>query len=235
MNSSERRRHRRKSLTNPTTHVVARPKDQTKSQVVTTSKTTEHKEQNRQGISSDVASRRVTRYGLWTLKWLWRATVFFGFWLGIVTGYLALLPRVSVSQNEQLDPSNTFSSPFIISNDGPLPMENVRFTCGIVDVKHENGPEMVGDANFGTTFFVLKDKNGKPSVMNFGSLEMMPGERSTMPSCSYPWLNPIENADVGIVVDFRIGYSFFSTRRIFRFGTLKDSAGKLHWFPLPIK
>jgi len=155
--------------------------------------------------------------------------------LGIATGYLALLPRVSVSRNEQLDPSNTFSSPFIISNDGPLPMENVRFTCGIVDVKHENGPEILGDINFGTAFFVLKDKNGNPAVMNFGSREMMPGERSTMPSCSYPYLNPIERANIGIVVDFRLGYTPFETKRIFRFGTLKDSSGKLHWFPLPVK
>ena len=64
--------------------------------------------------------------------------------LGIVTGYLALLQHVSVSQNEQLDPANAFSSPFIVSNDGPLPMENARFRCGIVDVKHQFGGESKG-------------------------------------------------------------------------------------------
>jgi hypothetical protein len=160
---------------------------------------------------------------------------FFAAILGIVTGYLALLPRISVSQNDQLDPSNTFSSPFIISNDGPLPIENVRFACGIIDVKHENGPEMIGDQNFGSRFFVMHDKEGKIAGFNLGSPEMLPGERSTIPSCSYPWLNPVEYANIGIVVEFRIGYTPFPGRRVFRFGTLKDAAGKLHWFPFPIK
>jgi len=157
--------------------------------------------------------------------------------LGIVTGWLALLPRVSVSQNEQLDPDNTFSSPFIISNDGPLPLENVRFMCGIVEVKHEKGPDVIGDAKFGTHFFILTDKNGNAAPQNFGSPEMLPGERSTMPSCTYPYLNPVENATIGVVVDFKIAYAPFipDQRRIFRFGTLRDIAGKNHWFPLPVK
>jgi hypothetical protein len=155
--------------------------------------------------------------------------------LGILTGYLALLPRVSVSQNEQLDPDNTFSSPFIISNDGPLPMENVMFRCGIAGAKIKEGPEIKGAPNFGTSFIVLTDKDGKIAAQNLGSPEMLPGERSTMPYCSFPWLNPVEGADIGIVVTFRVGYTPFSQTRVFQFATLKDASGKLHWFPFPVK
>src|SRR5712691_9035574 len=39
--------------------------------------------------------------------------------LGVVTGYLALVPKVTVTQTESLVPVDPFSAQFIISNDGP--------------------------------------------------------------------------------------------------------------------
>lgn len=231
MNSKQRRHERRKDLKNSKDHTDADSKDQTQSAAKMTDKKGTHKKPSLPTDRTEPAWRIAKR----TSKIVGKVILDLGFVLGVVTGYLALLPRVSVSQNDQLDPDNAFSSPFIVTNDGPLPMESVRFTCGIVDVKHQNGPEVVGDANFGTHFFMLKDKDGKIATQNFGSPEMMPGERSTLPSCSYPYLNPVENANIGIVVDFRVGYTFFPARRVFRFATLKDNNGKIHWFPFPVK
>lgn len=154
--------------------------------------------------------------------------------LGIVTGYLALLPRVSVSQGELLNPAETFSNPFIVSDDGPLPLEDVTFRCGLGEAKLENGPQMFGAPHFGSSFFIL-NKNGQPSLPIFHDAEMLPGERATIPYCSVPWTNPVENADIGIEVKFRIGYTFIHTTRTFQFVTRKDSAGNLHWFPDPLK
>ena len=133
---------------------------------------------------------RLQRFSKWTIKWLWKATIFFGFWLGIVSGYFGLLQRISVSQNEQLDPSDPFSSPFIVSNDGPLPIENVLFRCGLGRTTYERGkgpPAVIGGENFGSSFIFMPDATGKLPPQNFGSSEMNPGERSTIPSCPYPF------------------------------------------------
>ena len=136
--------------------------------------------------------------------------------LGIVTGYVALEPRVSVSQNEQLDPNDPFSSPFIVSNDGPLPMENVRFTCGIGSTHYEHGPTVKGAPNYRTNFIFLPDAKGNLPVQNFGAIEMKPGERSTIPSCNYPFPKSVEGADIGIVVNFRIAYIHVNAERVFQ-------------------
>jgi hypothetical protein len=152
-----------------------------------------------------------------------------------VTGYVALVPSISVSQNEQLDPNDPFSSPFIVSNNGPLPIEQVRFTCGIGQVTHDKGPTVKGAPNGGTSFIFLPDASGKLPAQNFGDVEMNPGERSTIPSCNYPFPGPIEGADIRIVVTFRIGYTPLTKTRIFRFATLADASKRLHWYPYPLK
>jgi hypothetical protein len=233
MNSKERRTLRRmaEKLISKITAKRADPEDQTQSP---TEKSTKKQ------VDKELSPPKSGTSGAWhTAKRIAQilGTVigFLAAILGILTGYLALLPRVSVSQNEQLDPTNTFSSPFIISNEGPLPLEDAKFRCGIAEAKIEKGPDIRGAPNFGTSFFVLKDQNGNNAVQNFGSPEILPGERSTMPSCSFPWLNPVENADIGIVVTFRVGYTPFPGTRVFHFSTLKDVSGKLHWFPLPVK
>jgi hypothetical protein len=158
--------------------------------------------------------------------------------LGLLTGYLSLLQHISVSRNEQLDQNDTFSSPFIVSNDGPLPIENVRFRCGLGRTTYDKGkgpPEVIGGENFGSSFIFMPDATGRLPMQNFGSSEMNPGERSTIPSCAYPFPKDISGGDIGIVVDFRIGYTPFAGKRIFRFRTLADANGKLHWFPFPLK
>jgi hypothetical protein len=154
--------------------------------------------------------------------------------LGLVTGYLSLIPRVSVSQGDLLNPAYTFSNPFIVSNGGPLPLETVTFRCGVGEAKLTNGPQVQGAPNFGSSFFIF-NKNGQPSLPVFNSAEMLPGERATIPYCSVPWTNPAENADIGIVVSFRIGYTPIRETRTFQFVTRKDSQGYLRWLPDPLK
>ena len=222
------------STTTPGTLKV-HSKDKKDSQTDVADKKSHYTEEIPKTNSSALSLGRVRRSAKWTGKWLWRTTLFLGFWLGIVSGYAGLLQRVSVSQNDQLDPNDTFSSPFIVSNDGPLPIENVQFRCGIGHAAYEHGPEIRGGENFGSSFIFMPDASGNLPSQNFGAGEMNPGERSTIPSCSYPFPKNVASADIGIIASFRIGYTPFKTTRIFRFVTLPDSKKQLHWFPYPLK
>jgi hypothetical protein len=234
MNAHERRTLRRmakKASTTTSGILDVRPMDQEDSQLVKADKKVKDKEEGppktQTGRALSIAKRTAQVVG---------TTIgFSAAILGLVTGYVALLPSISVSQNEQLNQNDPFSSPFIVSNDGPLPIEGFRFTCGIGQARHASGPTISGDPNFGTSFIFLPDASGKLPVENFGANKMKPGERSTVPSCNYPFPGPIAGADGGIVVTFRIGYTPFAAQRIFHFAALADTNNKLHWFPYPLK
>src|ERR1035437_11174349 len=54
--------------------------------------------------------------------------------LGSVSGFVALIPRVSVFQNDPINVSDPFSTPFIVINDGPLEIRDVTFQCLLINV-----------------------------------------------------------------------------------------------------
>jgi hypothetical protein len=134
--------------------------------------------------------------------------------LGIATGYLSLLPRVSVSQNQPLDPANLFSAPFIVSNDGPLGINDVQILCDLQKVKTGTG----GIENIAIT---------SPGLHVDG---MEPGERATFP-CGPPIKISPDSADVIFVVEFRADFVPWRTKRYFRFVTMNGSGGQLFWYP----
>jgi hypothetical protein len=50
---------------------------------------------------------------------------------GVVVGLLAILPRVSVTPSDPVDPNNTFSASFVIANGTYVPLRNVTATLAI--------------------------------------------------------------------------------------------------------
>lgn len=135
--------------------------------------------------------------------------------LGIVTGYLSLVPKISVSQNYPLNPSDLFSTPFIVSNDGPMAINRVQVSCEI-------GPsETAGISNLSLT---------QPALQNLGTME--PGERGTYP-CGLPQslIAGMEVPDVVFVIKFRPNFVPWHLTRKFRFVRLRAMNGDMFWFP----
>lgn len=137
--------------------------------------------------------------------------------LGIVTGYLSLVPKISVSQNQPLNPNELFSTPFIISNDGPLGINNIDFVCWMRDI--QVGASAI--KNVGLT---------SPSLHAEG---MEPGERATYPCGPTVSLHPLTSADVVFEVKFRPDFVPWRISRRFRFVTMQTSDGQLVWYPQP--
>ena len=73
-----------------------------------------------------------------SLKYLGVAVTLVATPLGIVTGYLSLVPKVTVIQTESLNPRDPFSAQFIISNDGPLRINDMRAQCNFANVQYQN-------------------------------------------------------------------------------------------------
>jgi hypothetical protein len=234
MNAHQRRTLNRKTGRKAAT-IVAEQDAHPKARIESQSKTTDKKEQDTEPIPQKNKWARAWHISKRTVQILGTLIGFVAAILGIVSGYYGLEQRISVSQGEPLDEQDPFSTPFIISNDGPLPIENIRYTCGIGHTSYKNGPQIKGAENYGTFFIFLPSTNGKMPMPGFGAIEMNPGERSTISSCAYPFPKTIEGGDIGIVVSYRVGYTPIKQTRIFRFGTLPDANNKLHWFPYPLK
>ena len=59
--------------------------------------------------------------------------------IGLIASLLAFASRVSVSPSSPLDPSDPFSTPFFISNDGLFAIYDVKFHCYFKKVKYVEG------------------------------------------------------------------------------------------------
>lgn len=140
--------------------------------------------------------------------------------MGIVVGVLSLLPRLSVSSSAPLNLDDPFSTPFTVSNDGPLSLFNVEFLCELNDVQTDRYVRFQGGKFFAitNTAFVAK--------------KMLPAQKNDVP-CSFrsvfAGFGPITTADISINIRFRPAFVPWHTNRRFRFYTVKGSDGRLRW------
>ena len=140
--------------------------------------------------------------------------------LGLVTGYLSLIPRISVVQNQPLNVSDPFSTPFILSNDGPLGVNELEFSCLVFKVDQTGGGGVTG----------------AETSMGLAAKRMEPGERATIPCSLLPFAltSPLKSGDVAVRIIFRPDFVFWRKSRAFRFITFHASDGHLYWYPQPI-
>jgi hypothetical protein len=139
--------------------------------------------------------------------------------LGIVTGYLALVPKVSVVQTLPLNPIDPFSTPFIVSNEGPFGINGIEIVCHLKYVESEH-------AHF-------NDFN----VWAYGlNQQLDPGQRDSA-DCIFsdvfglPHGDIVTTADITMKARFRPDFLPWKQNRYFRFVAQKGSDGHLYWFP----
>jgi len=70
---------------------------------------------------------------------------FWKYLVGIITfcGVLSFFPLISIDAGSQLDSDNQFSIPFIVSNDGLIPLRNVQITCRFDNLAFEGDNRMI--------------------------------------------------------------------------------------------
>jgi hypothetical protein len=140
--------------------------------------------------------------------------------LGLITGYLSLIPHISISQSQSINPSDAFATPFVVSNDGPLGINNVGFSCEILEILYVSAKP--------TRHIILE---------NFQAvvLGMEPGERTSF-RCPFsdiaiPVVGGYKSLDVVMRVRFRSDFVPWYQSRKFRFATAKLANGELYWYP----
>jgi hypothetical protein len=139
---------------------------------------------------------------------------------GLILGALGLQARPTVSLDQPLDPRDIFSSPFVISNDGALGLNDVDVYSYVVRAVDVNG-----------------NVNQNQAVDHYAppAKRLDAGEKRTVPFRSVAHdPNPLVSADVALIVDFTPSYlPFWNKERAYRFTTVVQANGRPRFVPQP--
>jgi len=138
---------------------------------------------------------------------------------------LTVFPRISVSNLEAIDVLDPFSTPFLISNDGYLPLYNVEFLVAIRRLERIGGGGITGTDDFQSKF----------TTPDFSAPIFRPTEKFSLYAGRIVKAhNSVSFADIAIVIEFRPMLWPFRRSSQFRFVTQKGADGKLYWMARPV-
>jgi hypothetical protein len=168
-------------------------------------------------------SRRAWRISWRYLRATWKVFAFVVIVIATVLGlYEVLLPRLSVSQIEPLNPSDPFTARLTIRNSGYFSVYNVEVKCVEHDVTTERRATMRG-------FTIIPG-----SDRSFA--EIAPDQSATVycpVSGVFAFESPVKKADMEFIFDYRPEYLFWRRTSRFRFVTVRTSDGTLRWIEQP--
>ena len=164
--------------------------------------------------------RRYTRIGLKILSGL---VAVLGFVLTALTAFYSFSPNISITSLAPFEPSDPFSGPFSISNNGYLAIHDVEALCGLKSVEFTN-------RSFISEISVATDQDK--------AFKISPGEsitaRCRVPeTIRVPKAVQVKSADISLWLTFRPSFLFWRKERWFRFVLEKSSDGIWHWLPQP--
>jgi hypothetical protein len=145
---------------------------------------------------------------------------------GIYVGILSALPRISVSPQSSLNPSDAFATPFGISNDGYLDLYDVKFACVLIEVDLVSGSKIVTPGPYG-------DKLGGFTTNSMAADVIEPTRKATI-TCPSPVPLAITKGDIIVSVSYRPEWLPFRRQKHIRFVTARAADGNLNWFEQPM-
>jgi hypothetical protein len=138
------------------------------------------------------------------------------FLIGVLGFLFVVWPRVSVSPGEVFELYDPFKTPFVIKNDGYLPITNINYSLAVDNAEFEREISFtnVSFLNFGDSISKLA-ANRSSAIFIRRTIGMPPGY--------------LKSAEVNIVLNYKpylIPYTFKET---FRFKTEKKTSGAYVW------
>lgn len=142
----------------------------------------------------------------------WSVSAVIGF-LGILSGYALLIPKVTLTPSDTLDQS-AMSAPFIATNSSLFAIYDVKVSCAVANSSSPKNSYVVG----------IDFRNYEPKVP-----EMDPGEAASI-HC-YDIIPNVRFADVTVSATYRPSFMWFDRTQSARFVTEFMSDGQIRWIP----
>lgn len=134
-----------------------------------------------------------------------------------LAGLLFLLyPRVSVYPGESLDPYDPFQTPFIIKNDGYVPLLNIEYVLGIEKIENiwGGGIQTLGLSRSNSEIPKLSPNKSSTIIMNL--LKFPP--------------KSVKYAEIYVIIKYRPYLIPFTFTEIVRFKADIKTSGEYVWF-----
>jgi len=139
--------------------------------------------------------------------------------IGIPSGIVTLLPNVSIEPFGPFDPSASSPTLFNIVNSGPLPLLEIGPMVEVCELQYERGVRLHGCGRFAPKFW-RKDYLAHGDSY---TISLQDAFRTHQPSS-------FKTADIAIVVNFRVPFTWWDQYRQAGFFAKEEGDGKLYWF-----
>jgi hypothetical protein len=151
---------------------------------------------------------------------------------GFLLALLTLFPRLTVSNNSAIDLDDPFSTPFVASNDGYLPLYSVNFYVAVREVrlKRDMGG-LSGDPQYRTKFTISDWDIGTFSPAAKYSIyagKIISSQFNPVSPLQIP-RGEIESGDIAVIVEYRPLLWPMRRQLVVPFKTQKGPDGKLYW------
>ena len=140
--------------------------------------------------------------------------------LGFLIALLTIFPRISVSNDAPLDADDAFATPFVVSNDGYLPLYSVLFLVSTRDVRFTDGRAIIGTPDYKSRWTAPDWE--LPSLYPTKRHDVYAGRVIVSHGT-------LQSADIGIIVQYRPAFWPFRREILCRFKTQQGYDGRLHW------
>src|SRR5579863_2356719 len=148
--------------------------------------------------------------------------------IGGAISLLSLFSKVSVSSSGTLDPYHPFASPFVVSNEGTLPIKDLRFFCDVHKIVSEG-------ADLKTSRVLLASPSPLSSMLRVGESTTMacpPLFQMGSPR-SETMLGAITYADISVVIYYKsYFFPWLEEDKSQRFKAIKMPDGTFSWLPV---
>ena len=146
--------------------------------------------------------------------------------LALWGGYLTLKPSINVRLGDAYDSNNPVTIPFIIKNQGNLPIYNVESSSSMNIIKLSGNITVIAEVPFANSF---SDPKQVAKII-------APGEEFTIVlPYSHMKNNKFEESDIAIRLKFNpVKWLPWPYETTHRFESAKNKDGQWKWYPQPI-
>ena len=150
--------------------------------------------------------------------------------LGIGTSLLALASRISMSSDSPINPSDIMSTPFVVSNDGPLDIHDVGYGCVDRKILSDTGLTIAAPGPY------TKWLGGFSTPQMVADVIPPTGKQAfTCPMSALIPSGHVTYGDIIIAVSYRPAWWPYKWQKLHRFATALDANRKpVRWYEQPM-
>jgi len=169
-------------------------------------------------------------------KGLFRAVLAVILAIATLLGYAILIPRVTVSASDPIDPRNPFSSKFTITNESYYPLTDVSVGFGLGELHAASGGTLHGGEPLSENAPFFTDtrwQHHRLAISEQFSISPYFSFRSNGSSDSSQV--PGNSGDIAVIVKYKMWFLPWIQVKAFRFQMLQATNGTYLWYSIPLQ